>query len=420
MKKPSRLYRTFDRFGPRWGMFEVTAGDRTFTDDDITEITITRGNSSPHPSFTPSTMEIGFVGAISIPRDTDLTCNLVPQLASGLSADTPHHGATVLRRFRGRKALSTTDDRTWRSGEPGRWNTTITASSWSALIKRASRGMSPFGKSGSAVVTALRHPDLEQFYSVSYSSLTDFDSMAERDPNLTTAEMIEKYGDKLHTLIQHKRDGDIRVISNVARRDEVMSPGPVWTLLRSHTLSPAKWSAPSESATTKYGVRYTTEGGVPYTQPWPLPLAGIVALREETIDLEHIVSGPDFRSRDILANAVNNYENWSRLGVESVTIDLGLLWRRRDPSSVRTIVEALRLEEGTPVHLGADWPVAVRGPYFANQITEKITPDEWTITLDLFHARYVVGLGDDDLPTPQPITWDASNRTWHATAGPWN
>jgi len=415
----SSIYRSFKPFR---GMFEIVAGDRTFTDDEITSITITRGNSSPHPSFTPSTLEVGLVGAVSIPRDTALECNLVNYLASAIAASTPHHGATVLRRFKGRKALSETNDISWRRGESsGKWYTTLTAASWSSLLSRAERTNSPFGKTASAVVTALRHPDLEDMYSVSYSDLNDFDSMAARDDNLNAADVIDKYADQLHTLIQHERDGNLKVVSNVARLKEVNAPGPVWTLLRAHTLSPAKWSAPAESATTQYSVRYTTSGGVGYTQEWPISDALTpIALRGELIDLEHIVSADPHTSRNALMRSINAYTNWSRQGVESVTIDLGALWRIGTDSAKRTVTEALRLEEGAPVHLGADWPLAVRGPYFANQITEKITPDSWQITLDLFHARYVVGLGDDELPTPQPIVWDAAEITWTAAAGPWN
>lgn len=416
----SSIYRSFKPFR---GMFEVIADDKTFSDDEITSITITRGNASPHPSFTPSTVEIGLIGAVSVSRDTNLEVNLVNYLASAIAASTPHHGATVLRRFKGRKALAETTDHRWgRNRNNGKWETTLTGASWTSLLTRASRGWSPYGKTGSAVVSTLKHPDLEKNYSVTYSSLNDFDSMAEREEYMVAADMIAEYADKLHTLIQHQRNGNVRVASNISRHAEVMEPGPVWTLPRAHTLSPAKWSSPAESATTEYTVHYATAGGATFDQRWPISdVLTVVPLRGETIDIGNVIAETtDYRARDIMMRSINNYTNWARAGVESVTLDLGALWRTGTDSAKRTVTEALRLEEGAPIHLGADWPMAVRGPYFANQITEKITPDSWQITLDLFHARYVVGLDDDDIPTPQPIIWDAADINWNSAAGPWN
>lgn len=416
----SRIYRTFE---PTEGMFEVTAVDRTFTDEQITSITITRGNSGPHPSFSPATIEVGLTGAVRIGRDEDLHCIIAPLMASRIAGRSPYTGSDIMHRFRGRKAIAEVEDLRWnRTDGIGKFNTKVMGSAWTALLSRAERTNSPSSKSVSAVVTALKHPDLANKYDVTYSYLNDFDSLAKVDPFLDASEVIDKYANKLHTLIEHQRSGDVRVVSNVRRRNNIMAAGPVWTLPRAHALSPAKWSSPAEMATTQYIVRYTTSTDVPYEQEWPLSDAlTLIALRSEVVDLEHIKpSLTDFVSRDILMRSINNYTNLDRSGVDSVTIDMGSLWRLGTDSAIRTMVEVLKMEEGAAMHLGADWPQAVRGPYFANQITEKITPDSWQVTLDLFHARYVVGLGDPSLPTPQPIIWDAANTIWNATPGKWN
>jgi len=420
MSRVSRLYRTFKPGSA--GLFEIVAGDTTFRDDSISSITIKRGTSGPHPTVTPSTCEFVVTGAVNIPRNAPLSVRTSPAFGSALAAASPITGGAVRQRFNGRKAIAEVDDQRWRAapGVTTRWATSVTASSWTSLLRNADRSntASKGSRTGSVVVTALKHPDIEPVQPVAYSTLTKFDTVAIADPGLRFNDVMSKYADDLHTLVQHQRSGTVRVISNVQRRDDLNATTPVWTILRAHSLSPARWSAPSEVATTQYRVRYTTSTDVPYEIEWPLSEdVTVLPLKSETVDLTQIKR--DTESLDLNMNARNRTTNVARMGVESVTLDLGLLWRIGTPSALRTVAEALRMEAGDPVHLGADWPQAVRGPYFANEISEDITPDSWLITFTLHHARYVLGLDDDELPTPPAITWDATILPWNTYPGPW-
>lgn len=419
IRRPSRLHRTFHPGNS--GLFEVVSGNDIYTDDQIQSITVTRGSAGPHPSVTPSTAEVRLTGALNLSRNTPFTVRTTPTFGTALAAGTPIAGGDVRQRFNGRKALSQVDDERWsRNGTPARWSTSVTAASWTSLLRHADRrrNANVGVRSGSIVVAMLRHPDIEGFQPVTYSDLTDFDTIALPDPGRYFDEIMGTYANDLHTLVQHQRSGNVRVISNVQRRNDLDASDPVWTLLRAHTLSPARWTAASEVATTQYSVRYTT-GEIPYELEWPIPEeVTVVPLKPETVDLTQVQRDTD--SIELIMNAINRTTNVSRLGVDSVTLDLGLLWRIGSPSARRTVAEALRLEAGDPIHLGADWPTGVRGPYFANQIQESITPDSWTLTLTLSQARYVLGLRDSELPTPPAITWDANTSTWDAAPGTWD
>ncbi|WP_114856473.1 hypothetical protein [Brachybacterium sp. YJGR34] len=418
IRRPSRLYRAFKPTPA--GLFEVVSGDTIYTDDQIQSITITHGSDGPHPSVTPSTAEVRLTGALNIVRNDPFTVRTTPAFGTALAyGDIP--GGHVRQRFNGRKALSEIDDERWsRSGTPARWATTVTASSWTSLLRNTSRrhNFSTGTRSASAVVTALRHPDIEALQPVTYSYLLNFDRIATAGSSMTFDDAMRTFATDLHTLVQHQRSGTVRVISNVQRRNDLDPGGPVWTLLRAHTLSPARWKTDSEVATTQYRVHYSIDGGT-YEMEWPLgDEVSVIPLQEETVDLTQVFRDTD--SIPLIMNAKNYATNISRMAVESVTLDLGLLWRRGTPSTLRTIGEALRLEAGDPMYLGADWPEGVRGPYFANQISESITPDRWTITFRLQHARNVLGLPDFALPTPPAITWDANSSTWDAAPGTWD
>lgn len=418
MSRVSRLYRTFKPGAA--GLFEVIAGGSTYTDSDIHSITITRGSAGPHPSVTPSTAEVRLTGALSINRNTEFAVRTTAAFGTALAAYSPIPGGQVRQRFNGRKAIAEVDDDRWSvTGTPARWTTGVTASSWTTLLRNAARrlNVNAGSRTASSVVAMLKHPDIEAMQPVTYSYLLNFDTVALSESALNFDELMGTYADDLHTLVQHQRAGAVRVISNVQRRNDLDVADPVWTLLRAHTLSPARWSSPSEVATTQYSVKYSLEAG-PYEQEWPLSdEVTVVPLKPETVDLTQIHRDTD--SIDLIMNAINRTTNISRFGVDSVTLDLGLLWRIGSLSAQRTVAEVLRLEAGDPVFLGADWPQGVRGPYFANQIEESITPDSWTVTLTLQHARYVLGLGDSQLPNPPAITWDANTGTWDEYPGPW-
>lgn len=415
--RPSRLYRTFK---PTSGLFEVVTDTATYTDEQIHSIKITRGSSGPHPTVTPSTAEVRITGALNILRNSDFAIRTTAEFGTALAAYTPIPGGQVRQRFNGRKAIAEIDDERWsHDGTPARWATNVTASSWTTLLRNAARSFTVNAgqRSASAVVAMFRHPDIEPMQPVTYSGLTGFDTVAITEPEQRFDDVMQAYADDLHTLVQHQRSGTVRVISNVARRDSLGGSTPAWTLLRAHTLSPAKWVSPSEVATTQYSVRYSIDGD-PYEMEWPLSdEVSVVPLKPETVDLTQINRVTD--SLGLIMNAINRTTNISRVGVDSVTLDLGMLWRKGDLSAQRTVAEALRMEAGDLMYLGADWPQGVRGPYFANQIEESITPDEWTITFGLQHARYVLGLGDNQMPVPPAITWDANSVPWNTYPGPW-
>lgn len=417
---PGRLHRALSPAGEP--IFKITTDIGTFDDTDIQTLTITRGNSSAQPDISPNTMEFEMNGAPFIPRDSAMSLDLQPAFATKFAYGAMT-GSQISARFKGRKAATEVTDSAWHRDTGAEFNSKVTASSWTTVLKTGKRKTQPTvdGNIGSELAYMWRHPSIETLQPVNVAPLAEFDSVFATEPAMTFTELSSKYGTDLGTYFQHERNGSVRILS-IGHRHQMMLDrlNVEWPILRSQGLSPAKWSQQIESASVQYTVlRRTTSGGED-TQLWPLP-DGVspVLLEQEEIDILHVKNTSAHENYRYLMNSLTMQSNVGRTELESVTFDLIMLLSSTKPADMHVAAQLLDLEAGDPVYLSGDWPDAVRAPYFANEISEKITPDSWEITLKLFHPRDVLGLFDSEIPAVKPRVWDSAITPWDTATGAW-
>ena len=405
----SRLHRQFGIPDGESLFVFSSLGDKYY-DSDIVGVTITRGSASHLPTFTPSTMEIEVTGARHF-RTTAFA-----EFKANYSHIYPFMGATPsldnhAKRFWGTKTLSTVDDRRWaRSGVTPIWTTTATCVSMTARVR--SYGLQFNAREGYATVSYVRthlNQGVQKDF-VENSSVKTFDTIAGPDEKLDFEEAIRKYADELGTHIQHQRDGRVRIESIQSRADKLVSASKSdYSIQRDQCLSPARWSSNAEMPTTQLVVKRRLSTGQVTEQDWPTGTIYDV-MRREVVDLTHVMPTTD--SYKNIMSAKNMLTNWSKLAVDEITIDLGLLFTRRRPIDRLIFKQLLGHEVGDPIFLDNDWPQGVQGAYFSTQIKESISPDGWLITIGLAPAHYVIGVYPDNLPTFTPKTWDQVNSPW--------
>lgn len=421
MFKPGRLHRRLSGAGAP--LFEVQTDVGLFGDDDIQSLTITRGEASPWPGISPSTLEFDVAGAPYARSNTDVTVRLTSYAASKFAYG-PTLAAAIRDRFSGRRAQVAVEDVAWKAGVVQKFNSTFSASSWTSLIRNTARlvNVTAGQNIGSELVFAWNHPALAGKQPVYYPALNNFPTAYATEPGLSITDISGKYGNDLGIFFQHLRAGGLRLMPQ-GYRDAIMRERVVadFSILRSHTLSPAQWSTGIDEQSVQYKVIRRTSGGVPYEQVWPLPTgANAVMLEDEDIDLLHILPTSVHETFRYIANAKNNQANSSRQEIESIRLDMILLLSSDKPADRMVAAQVLALEAGDPVFLSGDWPQAVRAPYFANQIKETVNSDTWEIELTLFHPSDVLGLFESQVPDVPARVWDSAAYPWNTETRTWN
>ena len=420
-KQPGRLHRRLSPNGTP--LFEIATDAGAFNDDGIQEIVIHRGNDSAAAEISPSTLSFVVNGAQNIRRNTDVTVQLTTEAANrfayaGITA------ADIRARFKGRRAQLDVDDVAWKINTVTKFYTTVHASSWTSLLRNTRRTTSPEAGAniGSTLVWAWNHPDLPGKQPLSYAPLNRFDTLHAKEWGLSFDDLSTKYGTDLGILFQHLRNGGVRILP-LGYRHTLLNQRLVteWPVLRSQTLSPAAWSTQSEGASHQYLVKRRLENGGEYSQVWPLPEGSTpLLLQDEEIDLLHIMPTAVDETFRYVANSRNYQANLSRYEIDAIRFDMIHLLSSSKEVDRRTAAQILKTEAGDPIYLSGDWPVAIRGPYFANKISESINSDSWEIEFSLFHPRDVLGLFDGEVPSVPAKVWDSMTSEWNDATGSWN
>lgn len=421
--KPGRLHRKLSPNGE--SIFRLTVGDNVYDDSQINSFTSRRGEASAETAISPSTLEFKMPGAPNFQRDSRVILRLTPEAAARFAAGTGITAAMVQDRFRGRKATTTVDDVAWKVGaNKQKFYSTITASSWTSVLrKRRSRFTATAGDSQfKPLLDVFTHPNVNVEQPVTYSGAeaTYSDTVAVTESDLSFDDITAKFGTDLGVLFQHKRDGSVNFMSPRYRFYLLGSrAGFRWPVLRSQGISPAQWAQPVESASEQFVLTRRTSTGTIYKQTWPLPGGAAPVMLETTdVDLSQVV--PRTLNYEYVMNALNNRTNGRRMAMNSLTVDMIMLLSSKREVDRRIAMQVLELEAGDPIYFLGDWPQAIRGSYFASQITESVDSESWSITIDLSHPRDVLGLTDENIPQPKPKTWDQFVTTWDNTPGKWN
>lgn len=405
----SRLYRRLNPAGTYGSIFELHSESLgTLTDADLISVTVTRGADQPFPGLAPSVLEFQLPGARWPQTNTGVSFQLRDSFA--LAHDLP------LTRAIGRVGTFDTDDR---GGD--RFTTTAQAAHWSSLLLNASRKVQP--TAGQAVADLVRraveHPELSNRFGAILAGVAD-DTIHSTLDWMPTREALDTYATATGMQLRELRAGNIELVSLTRRAYEAeQSRVGDLPILRRQGIAPATWTQDVDAANTQYLVDRRTSEGVPYVQTWPLPAgAPVTVLEQSTLDWSTIT--PATENYVMYANARNYASNLPENRLSSIRLDLAHLLTSPEQYDRNVAVQAIRYEVGAHVMLGGDWPAAVRGRYFANQIREHISPAGWEMELSLQPASRVIGLSYDDSQNVPVYTWAQLNGTWAGAAGSWS
>lgn len=417
-KKISRLHRKLSPTGAP--MFQLRVGNETYTDDELHSVTIRHGSSGPGASHPIPTIEYAVSGLIGTYHNQPVSLRLTPTFASrfaGYSAGA-FTAARLAPRFTGRGAgKNVTDERT------DKYSTTATGSGWTALLEGAARLITPSpGERVSTLLTrTFAHPGMGNRIPTKYANPNDFDHVQGETEPATTKDIISKYATGIGIQIQQERDGTIEFLPISRRRALMLQQLESYRLpiLRSQGISPAQWAQPIEQADTQYVLEWATANGTEYSQTWPLP-DGLTPfmLEQQTVDWRHVTRASG--NAEHLMNALTIDRNLPRTELQSLTIDLIYLLSSGNAYHRRIAAQLLALDAGDAVFLSRDWVPLIRGPYFAQEITETIAPNEWKLQLTLSHARRVLGMYDHEIPEVPARVWESARLAWNQTTATWN
>lgn len=421
--KPGRLHRKLSPTGTP--LFSLTAGGSTFNDDSISSITTHRGAAQAETSIAPSTMEFTVPGAPNILRDSDIRLKLTADAAARFASGTGLTSAMIIDRFNGRKGTTSVEDKAWKTGTTAaNFTSTLVASSWTSVLRnRRSKFTATAGSSQfTPLLAAFTHANVNARQPVEYSGAeaSYSDTVAVTQADLSFSDVVSRYGTDLGVLFQHRRNGSVN-IQSPRWRNYLLSLRAMsrWPILRAQGISPAQWDQPIEAASEQFVLTRRTSTGTLYTQTWPMP-AGSSPVMLETTDVDMTQIVPRTTNYEYVMNALNHRTNGRRMALQSLTVDLIMLLSSTKAVDRRIAVQLLELEAGDPIYFSGDWPQAIRGSYFASQITENIDSNTWEMVIDLSHPRDVLGLIDEEIPQAPPKVWDQFLTTWDETPLTWN
>lgn len=430
--RPSPLWQTF---GADRALFEVYSpdlpGDGFIRDEQITSISVDAGTTMTGLSTSAAEVKLRGYHALDYSTDKPLRIDL-SYYGRNLLAGLLGVPADLIRdRFRGRiAAQKVTDNGT------SRLASTLTAQDWGAFISQLERGgyaqrdeptvwrmyRSLFVHSGIPGATQLE----------AWGSTWHWIKWPEEEQHnpqllIPTSDILGKYAADIGNLISVPRNGVPRAWSH----DHLIALAEAWADHNPHPLQRAQVRKPVEwdrAVTIPIQQQWLQWNGVGATDQvvWTFPPPNNIVHRTEQVDLTHIWdinSSPGVTGMTDVMSARVARASADRLAVNKVTLDLLKLYRRDQGTDRDLVRQLLILNHGDPVALGWDWPAPVNGVYFAQRVAHHITPDTWTVDLDLAPARHVTGrpsptdLAGQTWATgyPPATPWEAPTTTWEAS-----
>lgn len=412
--RPSRLWRALGASAP---LFQVRSinHDETYDDTRLTSVTVNRGTTMRGFSGSAGSFTLaGPVPSLTTAREqrvfVELTAHGLDRIeAAGLTRE-----SDTYRRFHGRVTGQTTTDR----GDTHTPTTVVDMQDWTSLAMSLDKG--------GRVHTDARGLSklVESFYDRAGRGLIGSQwgsswMVAEwpdgnTEPYLVLSSSdVARYVADAGMLVRSTRMGDLTVFSH----DHLVQTAETWadlwpdTLQRSQVLRPISWTQPDTTSTITTYKKINATGSL---------ITGTVtigdpeyAVRVEDLDLTHIREQGDGLNDVIIARASENGPD--RPAPERVKVDLLGLIERGLPADLATVSQLINADQGDVIALAYDWPDPVVGVLFLRTMTETITPDEWSIELDLTPANLVTGR---PVPPVQGRTWHSAYprvTTWQAT-----
>lgn len=423
--RPRRLRRTFDTIDTAHGFALYATGGAGIGlyEDSIHSVSIKHGGSSRGGGHTPSTCEVTVDGLYSAALNgAELRVFLRDSFAANLAA---HLGPSAnpdlfARRYTGRVGAMSVED----TGR--RFSTTITASSWLTQMNYSPRTYAPTaGEDLTTVLLNLAAAD-EPNRGIDMIALnqTGITVRETADPVLWR-DGLDTYGTEPGVSILERRDGHCLVAPISFRTAKALDlVDTSLPLTRSQAVAPARWEQHNERPGIT--VRYTAgASGGASTVTRTAEVANPTGELRETVDVDwsHLVMPAEVDNQLYREAYGRVFAATARLWrLPTIRVDLLHLIRSPHQYHRDQAAQILSMDPGDPVYLAGDWPTDVDGIHFADEITETITPDSWTIEMGM--KPWAVVTGDTTQPPVAPRSWDSAGtavwdndtRTWQEAA----
>lgn len=424
MTGPSRLYRALP--GPR-PLFTVTTPGHTWGDTGIESIVIRHGKDDPAGGLHPATAEVRVAGAVGVINDRDVTIRVHPDVGVALGTS----GADV--RFTGRVSTQSVTERP-RLGRPARMTSVLSCSSWSAVYLASGLTswlsfLQPMNEALVALFDKLRPRVGKSIPFLFRGDWSDLTYQTENEGTLSE-HLGAQYAEPGY-LIRQRRTGELEGMTLAYRAAAgTYAAENAWPLMQSHVSGETEHA--QDVDVSNIGIRITwrewnaaTGQADTYTRDWAWPgssdgvdSSSIVEWR--TYDWSHIAFKTEQYRWGI--NALSSQAFRTAFTTPAVKIDLLHLINSPREYDRTMAAQLLNLHAGDPVVLGGDWESWWSGIYYAEQITERITPDEWSLELSLHTIQEVTGhYGAGTVPAIPPRTWSMARQPWSsADTMEWN
>lgn len=425
MRRTSRLWKRLGLTAPLFNVWSEEDATFQMTDHHLTAITISRGSPDGVFGEQEHTLELNSIVNRSVRTDAPIHCDLTGSGGQRLASLIGGDAESITRRYFGRIGRQTVDDHGGSSGNP-KWHTNIYASKWQSQLNNSDR--LGYQTNNQLVVELFEHfmdPAMQNTYHIPAPEFQDDyweygtvrNNQEQSESLINYSEFSRKYFEAPGFYVQNTRAGADRVLTIQRRWDLALYRlASTIPLTRSQVLAPAQWDQPNENRPSNHTVIYQNLSG-----EWLRRTIGPNRDDSRIPLVEHDLSYMAFPSiyQPTQMLEARYAQERTDIGYRLPTVDIDLLrlidsTKQVDRTQARQL---LQLEMGDPVYLSGDWATNIRGIHFATGITEKITPDDWTMTLSLVPAVAVVGSWS---PTVPARVWDSARVWWDNATSRWN
>lgn len=410
-RRPSRLYRLTPEL-PKPLLRVRHSEGLDVTDDAIGSVSITHGSTSGVATgLTPAQLGVEVTGYRSTSLGATLTADLTDAAASAIGSLCGVGPQFIKARFRGRVGRQSVED----NSSAARRVSTIDAVSWSRQLGNAEQtAPASYNRNVGVFLQDVMTPGWGGFDSVTRAdSLENYGEINEAMGEMTYSDAEGQFLPDYGLWARDRRGGGIDLLTRSWRRSTALANySGLMPLTRSMALAPATWEQSIEDTPINYYFIWTNADGT--TGAGNYGDLEDPSRRTVEVDLSHIrIYGPHL---DTYGQSLKAAQWTGAYEVPSLTVDLLMLMRSPFEAHRKQAGQILALQPGDPVTFSGDWPELLRGIYFAEGISESITPDQWQITLSLVPFQNVTG---ELSPTVRPRTWESATDRWSEATYSW-
>lgn len=395
----SRLWR---KLGATQDLFNFKYGSTTLADSTIRSAVIHRGGGNA----APATLELNSVAFGSVA--TGESCNFeMTSYAAGLLMGSTSSPARA--RFAGRLGQQTVDDLGRRS------MTNYFASSLMAqhpAIKRV-RNFAADTPVRDVLQTILNPPSLPAVNVVNMDTVANYGYLYQPMSG-DYSDLIGKFTDDLGIVARNTRAGNVQLLTNEWRNARAVAElADAYPVARSQAIAPTMWEQANETRPRNYLLKFRGSGNVLIQDTY----GDVSDVNAEVVELDmsYVRFLNDAQPR-LEATARRAREWLTAYALPKLKVDLLHLFSSGNTFDLWQARKLLTMEVNDPLYFSGDWHPNLRGINYAEEITETLTPDEWTLEFSLVPSQEVTGHITPTIPArvwaQAAYAWGDETRIW--------